>query len=111
MFYSRWNILAGDHGKAQYKVNAGAWTDLTGADFSGCQNVAYPGWTKYTFTLPSTGGSSATYRVRLIFTSNSSGTAWGYGVDSVSVYQADLAAPVPSAPQPGSRSSARPACR
>lgn len=91
VFYTKWKILAQDHGRVQYKVNAGTWTTL--ADFTAGSNAAYPGWTKQTYTLPSTGGSNATYRVRFWFESDASLTDWGMGVDSVSVYQADLAQP------------------
>ncbi len=91
VFYGKWKILNQDHGRVQYKVNSGTWTTLS--DFSAGQNTDYPNWTKYSYTLPNTGPSNATYRVRFWFESDASLTDWGFGVDSVSVYQADMAQP------------------
>ena len=91
VFYGRWKILNQDHGRVQYKINSGTWTTLS--DFTNGANADYPAWTKYTYTLPNTGSGNATYRVRFWFESDASLTEWGFGVDSVSVYQADLAQP------------------
>jgi hypothetical protein len=90
-FYSRWQIASGDTGLVQYRIGAGAWTTL--ATFTNASNPAYPNWTKYSYTLPDTGGSATNYQVRFTFTSNGSGTGWGFGVDSVTVYQTNVEPP------------------
>jgi murein DD-endopeptidase MepM/ murein hydrolase activator NlpD len=100
-FYSRWHIQANDFGYVEISTNNGStWTTLD--TFSGASNSDYPGWTKYSYSLASTGGSTANYKVRFRFTSNATGTAWGLGIDSVSLYQKNISAPLNLAASDGS---------
>jgi hypothetical protein len=93
-FYSRWNILANDFGRVDYSTNNGSsWTQVQA--FSNGSNAAYPNWTKYTYALPDNiSGSAQTWKLRFRFTSDASSTSWGFGVDSISVYQTKLNAPL-----------------
>jgi hypothetical protein len=90
-FYSRWNILAGDTGEVWFWD--GTMFHLV-TTFTGGSNADYPNWTKYTYDLPANNsGLDQTCSINFIFTSNGSGTSWGFGVDTVSVYQRQLAVP------------------
>jgi hypothetical protein len=91
-FYSRWQIEPNDMAKVEYQIDGGEWVLLE--EFWGGQNPAYPAWTRYWYNLP---GSSmeAGYdlRLRFSFQSNTSVTGWGFGVDSISVYQTKMSPP------------------
>lgn len=85
-FYSRWQIQNGDLGQVQFRIDGGPW--LTIQMFTGGQNPSYPAWDKYYYTLPPfLNEGQSQYQLRFVFTSNSTGNAWGYGIDDVSVYQ------------------------
>jgi hypothetical protein len=90
-FFSRWNIAASDFARIDYSTNNGAsWTQVQA--FTNGSNAGYPNWTKYTYSLPDT-LTPQTWRIRFRFTSNNAGTGWGFGCDSISVYQRQLDAP------------------
>lgn len=91
-FYARWNIAAGDYGYVEgYNLgSAEAWTNFF--TFTGGSNPDYPKYTKYSIALPDT-TSELTAQLRIRFTSDTSVTGWGLGVDSISVYQRKLSPP------------------
>jgi hypothetical protein len=89
-FYSRWGIAAGDFGYVELgDFSTGeTWTNYF--TFTNGTNPDYPLWTKYTVQLPDTTENPVTYKLRYRFTSDTSINSWGFGVDSVSVYQRQL---------------------
>lgn len=90
-FYSRHSVAAGDQAVVQISFNDGTeWSDV--AVYNGTNNTSYPGWDKYLFLLPNA-GVDRTCRLRVLFTSNTSGTDWGFGLDSVAVYQTQIDPP------------------
>jgi hypothetical protein len=93
-FQGRWQIAAGDYGRVDYSTDNGmSWTQLQA--FTAGSNANWPNWTKYTYALPDNfSGADKTYRVRFRFSSNASGTSWGFGVDNISVYQRELGVPL-----------------
>jgi hypothetical protein len=89
-FTARWSIAAGDSCVVGYNTPGGP---VLVANFTGGQNAAYPGWTKYYFELPSNDTpSDQTYTLQFYFSSDSSGNDWGFGLDDVAVYQRQLEA-------------------
>jgi hypothetical protein len=93
-FRCRYRLQPGDKLFIQYsKFGSGnSWNNLQ--TINGGQNAAYPAWNKLTYDLAGNDASTnAQYRVRFIVTSDGSGTDWGAGIDNVSVYQENLAAP------------------
>jgi hypothetical protein len=91
-YYTRWRIAAGDEAEA-WLWDGDSWEFIT--SYTGGQNADWPAWTKQYFELPANAsGMDQNWNVAFRFTSNGSGTDWGFGVDSVSVYQTQLNAPL-----------------
>jgi len=85
-FTARWKIAAGDSCAVIY--NQSAQAPLTVANFTGGQNPDYPGWTRYYFELPANmSGNDALNTIEFFFSSNASGTDFGFAFDDVAVYQ------------------------
>lgn len=91
-FMSTWKIAAGDSAKVQYSINSGPWITLD--TYTAGQSPAFPSWTKYYYELPDNlSGQEQSWKVRYNFASNLSLNNWGFGVDTVSVYQRELEVP------------------
>jgi hypothetical protein len=91
-FYYRFSMGNGDFCQLQYSVGAGPWQNL-GTWAGPNTNEAWPNWEKATYSINTDLANPQDYRVRWVFNSDGSGTGWGFGVDSVSVYQRQLAVP------------------
>ena len=92
-FYARWQITdPGDKCVLTYFPGFGSPIEL--GTFEGGQNPSYPGWDKYYFPVQSnTTGFDQNCNVAFTVTTDSSINSWGFGVDSVSVYQTQLNPP------------------
>jgi hypothetical protein len=91
-FFTRFNIMPNDFGYVQVQPGTGAdWQTL--ATYSNGTNAAWPNWNKVTLALPNNNGVLTNYRIRFLFTSNTSSTNWGWGIDNVSVYQTNVDPP------------------
>lgn len=92
-FFARWSIAEGDSASVQVRKGSLEWTTL--ATYTAGQNSAYPGWTKYYYALGENfSGVGEVWQIRFVFTSDAAVTDWGIAIDSVSVYQTQLAKPL-----------------
>jgi hypothetical protein len=87
-FYARWNIAAGDNGTVYIWDGIGFQQVV---NFTGGSNPNYPSWDKYYFKLP-VNVLGVDWQILASFQSDTAVTGWGFGIDSVAVYQTQLGA-------------------
>jgi hypothetical protein len=92
-FFAKWKIAGGSDQANVWFWDGTDWQFVT--NFMDGQNADYPGWTKYYFELPANNsGNTASCLLNFTFNSDTSGTDWGFAVDSIAVYQRQLEIPV-----------------